>query len=168
MTDYYIREALPSDAEKLIEYLKIIGTESDNLTFGKEGLGISVSSEQAYLHNLKEDKHSVMYVAIKNGEIIGQVGLDGLPRRMSHRSELGITVRKEEWGKGIGTTLLSKAISYAKDNGIELINLEVRSDNISAIHLYKKFGFKRIGKFPAFFKIDNEYFEFHLMVLDLR
>ncbi|NNJ32680.1 GNAT family N-acetyltransferase [Bacteroides xylanolyticus] len=53
-------------------------------------------------------------------------------------------------------------------NEIEILNLEVRKDNINAIHLYEKFGFKSIGISPAFFKIDGEYVDFELMYLDLR
>ena len=87
---------------------------------------------------------------------------------MCHRAELGITVKKNYWGQGIGSLLMQELINYARENGIEIINLEVRSDNVNAIHLYKKFGFKHIGTSPAFFKIDGTYADFELMYLDLR
>ena len=87
---------------------------------------------------------------------------------MSHRAEFGISVVKSEWGQGIGSALLQKCIMYAKEHAIELINLEVRSDNIRAIHVYEKYGFRKIGTSPAYFKIDGEYYDFDLMVLDLR
>lgn len=64
---------------------------------------------------------------------------------MSHRAELGITVRKDYWGQGIGSLLMKELIKYAKENRIEILNLDVRSDNVNAIHLYEKFGFKHIG-----------------------
>ena len=50
----------------------------------------------------------------------------------------------------------------------EIIQLEVRSDNTSAIHLYEKHGFQRIGTIPAYFKMENAYFDFDMMCLDLR
>ena len=87
---------------------------------------------------------------------------------MSHRSEFGISVAKSEWGQGIGSALLQKCIEYAKTHEIELLNLEVRSDNRRAIQLYERFGFRKIGTSPAYFKIDGEYYDFDLMVLDLR
>ena len=59
-------------------------------------------------------------------------------------------------------------IDYAKENGIEIINLEVRFDNSAAIHLYEKFGFKKTGTIPVFFKIIDEYADFDIMSLDLR
>ena len=94
--------------------------------------------------------------------------MSGFPRRMSHRAEFGISVTKSEWGQGIGSALLQKIIDYAKEHTIELINLEVRSDNRRAIQMYEKFGFRKTGISPAYFKIDGEYYDFDLMVLDLR
>ena len=63
---------------------------------------------------------------------------------------------------------MQKIIDYAKQHDIEIINLEVRSDSMSAIHLYEKYGFKKTGMIPAFFKIDKEYVDFDIMSLDLR
>ena len=157
MEEFDIREATPEDAEKIIAYLAQVGGETDYLSFGKEGLPI-----------INKEEHSVLYVVWKNGEIIGDASLSGFSRRMSHRAEFGISVVKSEWGQGIGSALLQKIIDYAKEHTIELINLEVRSDNIRAIHVYEKYGFRKIGTSPAYFKIDGEYYDFDLMVLDLR
>jgi ribosomal protein S18 acetylase RimI-like enzyme len=63
---------------------------------------------------------------------------------------------------------MSHLVEYANDNGIEIINLEVRSDNAAAIHLYEKYGFNKTCTIPAFFKIDSEYVDFDVMSLDLR
>ena len=41
-----IRKATASDAENILEYCKIIGGESDNLTFGSEGVSITVEIEK--------------------------------------------------------------------------------------------------------------------------
>ena len=158
----------PEDAEKIIAYLAQVGGETDYLSFGKEGLPISTEEEEKFIQNINKEEHSVLYVVWKNGEIIGDASLSGFSRRMSHRAEFGISVVKSEWGQGIGSALLQKIIDYAKEHTIELINLEVRSDNIRAIHVYEKYGFRKIGTSPAYFKIDGEYYDFDLMVLDLR
>ena len=156
------------EAEKIIAYLAQVGGETDYLSFGKEGLTISTEEEEKFIQNINKEEHSVLYVVWKNGEIIGDASLSGFSRRMSHRAEFGISVVKSEWGQGIGRALLQKCIMYAKEHMIELINLEVRSDNIRAIHVYEKYGFRKIGTSPAYFKIDGEYYDFDLMVLDLR
>ena len=168
MEEIKIREAAAEDAEAMIDYMKIIGGETDNLTFDGAGLPITVEQEKDFLRNVRNDKTSVYLFACKDGEIIGSGSLSGLPRRMSHRAELGIAVKKAYWGRGVGTMLMERLLTYARENGIELINLEVRKDNESAVHLYEKFGFKSIGISPAFFKINDTYIDFELMYLDLR
>lgn len=168
MESFKIREALVEDAEQIIAYTKIVGGETDNLTFGKAGFSITLEQEEKFLKRVHDDKTSVHLIACKNGEIIGDGSLSGLPRRMGHRAELGLTVRKDYWNQGVGKALMKELIKYAKGNGIEIVNLEVRSDNLKAIHLYEKFGFKHIGTSPAYFKIDGDYIDFELMYLDLR
>ncbi|MFU0480732.1 GNAT family N-acetyltransferase [Gardnerella sp. KA00735] len=168
MDNIIIKEAVPEDALARIEYSKKIGAETDNLSFGAEGFPISVDGEAEYICSILKDEKSCSFFAWKNGEIVGDVSLSALPRRMNHRAELGLTVLKSEWNKGLGSQLLQKAIEFAKSNDIEIINLEVRSDNLRAIHVYEKFGFRKIGTSPAYFKIADSYIDFDIMYLDLR
>ena len=44
---YTIERARPEDAAALLDYLKIIGGETDNLSFGPEGVPLSVSGNNA-------------------------------------------------------------------------------------------------------------------------
>ena len=104
----------------------------------------------------------------ESDNLIADGSLNSLPRRMSHRAELGMTVTKANWNQGVGSMLMERLIQYAKDNGIELIYLEVREDNAAAIHLYEKFGFRQTGTLPAYFKIGDAYIDFISMCLDLR
>lgn len=163
-----IRETMPEDAEKLIAYLKKVGGETDNLTFGKEGLPVTIEQEKEYLKQVHDAERSVHYSVWKNGELIGDGSINGFPRRMSHRAELGMSVIKAEWNQGIGSMLLDRLLAYARKAAVEIITLEVRSDNANAIHLYEKYGFKPVGMMPAFFKLGEEYVDFVMMWLDLR
>lgn len=51
----------------------------------------------------------------------------------------------KERGKGIGEKLLNYLIEKYKDSDIKNITLEVKEDNIVAINLYEKYGFKKIS-----------------------
>ncbi len=168
MDELEIRELRKQDAKTLIEYTIRIGSETDNLTFGAEGFPATVEDEVKVLEKIHEDPRSIMLGVFKGKQMIANGSISSLPRRMSHRAELGLSVLKDEWNKGIGSILLDKLIDFARSSGIEIINLEVRSDNTSAIHLYEKYGFKRIGTSPAFFKINDKYYDFEIMYLDLR
>ncbi len=168
MSRIIIKEARPEGAAKLIEYTKLVGAQTDNLSFGKEGIGDTLKVEKEFIKRINSDPKSVMYFAWKNDDIVGCANISGMKRRMSHRANFAISVAKSEWGRGVGSALLEKCISFAKDNEIEIINLDTRSDNIRAISLYKKFGFVKIGRMPAFSKINGEYIDADLMYLDLR
>ncbi|MBQ5321635.1 MAG: GNAT family N-acetyltransferase [Oscillospiraceae bacterium] len=163
-----IEKASPNDAAAIIEYLKQIGGETDNLTFGAEGLPITVEAEADYLAQLENSRNNIMLVAKDNGKIVANATLNRMPRRMSHRGDISVAVIKEYWNKGIGSQLLSRIIDFAKENSFDIIDLQVRSDNLQAIHLYKKYGFQKICRYPSFFKIGNKFIDFDFMYLPLK
>ena len=163
------REAEPSDAGKFLEYSKIVGSETDNLTFGAEGLPLTISQEADFIRKFAGNPGSIMIVAFDEGELIGTGAVSvvsGKPR-FAHRREIAISVRKDYWGKGIGTGIMNVLMDFAKKSGAEVLELEVRSDNEAAISLYKKFGFEKIGTNEKFFKINGEFFAADYMNLYL-
>ena len=163
------REAEPSDAGKFLEYCKIVGAETDNLTFGAEGLPLSISQEADYIRKYAGNPDSVMLVAFDEGELVGTGAVSvvsGRPR-FAHRREIAISVRKDYWGKGIGSGIMNLLIDFCKKSGAEAVELQVRSDNEAAIALYKKFGFEKIGTNEKFFKINGKFFAADYMNLYL-
>lgn len=163
-----IMEGRPEDAEAVVDFTKQVGSETDNLTFGAEGLEVTSEQEAIFLREMKENPRAVFLCAWKDDKLVGTGFLGGMNKRMRHRATMAVSVLKSEWNKGIGSTMVERLIGFAREIGIEIINLEVRSDNRRAIHLYEKHGFKHIGTSPAFFKIGEEYIDFELMHLDLR
>lgn len=168
MKDFIIENARPEDAAEILEYLKIVGGETDNLNMGAEGIPITVEVEEAFLRSMLDSSDDVMYAAKADGEIIGIANVSRLKRRMSHRASIGISVRQCAWHSGVGTALMEALLAFARKNGIEQLELEVRSDNGRAIRLYERFGFTRIGTIPAFLKVNGEDFASDYMVLPLK
>ena len=160
-----VNRANCEDAAEILQYMKQIGTETDNLSFGEEGLPFTVESEAAYISQIENSVDEIMLVAKDNDKIVGTASLTRLPRRMKHRGDFSVSVLKEYSNKGIGSRLLREIIKFAKNNSFKVIDLQVRSDNLPAIHLYKKFGFEKIGAHPYFFKIGNEEIPFDYMCL---
>ena len=151
----------------LLEYLKQVGGETDNLTFGSEGIPFSVEAEAGFIAGMDKSCDNIMLIAKDGEKIVGCASLSRLPRRMKHRGDFASSVAKEYWNRGIGGQLLDRVIAFAKKNDFEIIDLQVRSDNKRAIHLYEKYGFKKIGEHPAFFKIDNKNIVFDFMCLKI-
>lgn len=164
---FEIVRAQAQDAAALLEYLKIIGGETDNLSFGPEGVPLDVEAEQAYLGMQAQSHDNIQLLAKVNGGIIGTASLNRKPNRMRHRAEFGISLKKAWWGCGAATVLAQGVLDFARKAGIEQVNLEVRSDNKRAIALYEKLGFRKLCTFPGFFKIKGERIDFDFMNLEL-
>ena len=164
-----IRSAEVRDAERILRYCKIVGSETDNLLFGSEGLNISVESERIILSNIASREKDIMLVAIDDDdEVVGIGNIGGNVReRISHQARLAISIRKSHWGQGIGSKMMQALIDFAKSEAIEIITLEVYRDNEPAIKLYKKFGFEEIGYFKNFSKVNGIYKDAILMNLYL-
>lgn len=77
---------------------------------------------------------------------------------------VSIAVRKEFRRRGIGETLLRRAIERLKAKGKNKIALEVRTSNKPAQELYKKLGFKIVETIPSYYS-DGE--DAYYMVLNL-
>ncbi|WP_438347963.1 GNAT family N-acetyltransferase [Paenibacillus sp. FA6] len=59
--------------------------------------------------------------------------------------ELGMAIMPEYRGRGIGTALLKRLFDGMKERGIKRISLSVDPNNLAAVKLYQRFGFKEVG-----------------------
>ncbi len=165
-----IRKAKPKDAQIILDYLSVIGSESDNLTFGAEGLGYTLEEETKTIETISLSSNSVMLLGFIELELVSVANCSGKHReRMKHTATLGLSVRKSAWHQGVGKAMMKKLIHFAQQNeSLEMIDLEVRSDNLYAIHLYESFGFKQVGIMPKIMKIDGKYSDTLIMVNELK
>lgn len=164
---FVIERARAEDGAALLQYLKIIGGETNNLSFGPEGVPLSVEAEEAYLRAQEGSADNVQYLARVDGEIIGTASLNRKPGRMRHRGVFGISLKRAWWGCGAASALTEAVLAFARENGFAQLDIEVRSDNVRAIRLYEKFGFRKLCTFPAFFRIGGQDIDFDVMLLQL-
>ena len=68
---YAIVNLKPADAEERLQYIKCIGSESDNLSFGAEGLSDSIKEERRYIQSVCDSKNSIHLIAKDSSKIIG-------------------------------------------------------------------------------------------------
>jgi putative acetyltransferase len=98
--------------------------------------------------SLAPGKADVVLVAERGGEILGSCGMHpaGPSPRRRHVMLLGMSVRADAQGQGVGSALLQALCDYA-DRWIGLLRLEldVYTDNVRAIALYRRFGFEIEG-----------------------
>jgi len=162
-----IKKAAKSDAASLIEYLNVIGGESDFLTFGPGAFGRSVEDEEKFIESALKKKNALFLIAEVNGKVVGNLNFSGGQRdRTAHAGEFGVSVLKDYWGKGIGEELTSYLIGWSKGTGIiRKISLKVRTDNKRGISLYRKLGFTEEGTLKRDFLIGGKFYDSLLMGL---
>lgn len=78
---------------------------------------------------------------------------------------LSFGVRGQYRNKGMGGSLLNYIIETAKMRNLSFVSLEVRADNLEAIHLYKKFGFEELGYRKKYYKDGSDAL---IMMLELE
>ncbi len=137
-----IRKVNPQDIEKFTEaYIKAYETFNDY----KYRTRKEVKNYFKWLY--KRDKDG-FWVAEEKETFAGCVAGDAYwvnPEGEKVLEIHEIFVIPEFRGRGIGTMLLEKILSYGIEQGKKLAELWVGKTNYSAIKFYKKFGFKEAG-----------------------
>ena len=163
-----LRTPEEQDAKSMISYLNQVGGESGNLLFGEDEFPLTVEQEISYLKSLESQSGTLMLLGLLDSEIVSVAQISSLPRkRIAHNAEIALSVKKAHWQKGIGRHVMEELLAFAKNTGtIRTVSLGVKADNETAIRLYEKLGFEKIGVHKDYFLIRGEYFDELLM--DLR
>jgi len=157
--DIKIRRAEPSDAEAIWKCYTAPLVVRNTLQLPYR----SLESVLGQLTKSGEGQHTL--VAVIDGEVVGVIGLHtSLRPRVNHRGEIGMMVRDDWQGKGVGTAMMQAVIDLA-DSWLNLtrIELTVFTDNELAIALYRKFGFDIEGTLRKYAFRDGEFVDAYAM-----
>ena len=158
-TNILIRAAEPSD------YLDIQKIFSDPAVIAGT-LQLPYPTAELWRQKLATPPPSMhSLVACVSDEVVGQLSLIPTTRpRRNHTAGLGMAVRSDFHGRGLGSRLMAEAIHLAENwLNISRIELDVYTDNKAAIHLYKKFNFKIEGTHRNYVFRDGEYVDSYSM-----
>ena len=105
-------------------------------------------------------------VAEAGGEVVGNAGLHVAAKspRRRHAGYIGMSVRDDWHGKGVGSALMAAMIDIA-DNwlGYRRLELTVYTDNAAALALYRKFGFEIEGTLREYALRGGKYVDAYAM-----
>jgi len=102
--------------------------------------------------------------AVVDGHVVGSSSLRVGSRRQRHLGHIGVNVRDDYAGQGIGSALMAAVIDLAENwLGLTRLELQVYTDNARAIHLYQKFGFEIEGTMRRQALRDGAYVDAHFM-----
>jgi len=152
------------DLERLVDFFLNIGPETE-----KYFHPFPFTREQAEKIIAELDYERFFPVVALSGEerIVGIAYLT--PFRSGEAASLGIGLRQDYRGRGLGTHLMKFIIDLARERGVSEIRLSVYADNCRAIALYCKFGFEvyEVRKRAVFLRWDGRYHTVYLMSLEL-
>ena len=159
MIEIKIRRAELADADALVRIY-----DSPRVIWGT--LQLPYPSAQLWRKRLELNDEHFLYVASVDNEVVGQIGVQTNPLRprRKHVASIGMGVRDDWQGKGVGTALMQAAVDVA-DRWLNVLRLEleVYTDNAPAIRLYKKFGFEIEGTQRQHAFRDGEYVDSYFM-----
>ena len=160
-----IREARGEDAAAMIEYLSVVGGETDFLTFGAGEFDKTVEQERDFVEAMRSSLSGLMLVAMQGERVMGITSCQAGGRaRTRHAAALGVSVRREAWGRGLGGAMCEALFDWSSRHPfIRRLHLEVRADNTRAIALYLKLGFLVEGTLKGAFSCRGEYLDEYVM-----
>ncbi|WP_312469833.1 GNAT family N-acetyltransferase [Neobacillus sp.] len=164
---YIVRTGKIEDAEVTLDIQRSVVCEGEYLIAYPEEFTKAPNQQREWIQCILENENETIIVAEKDGEVVGWIVFESTQnrKRMSHTGSIGMLIKNNYRGQGIGKMLLQVLLEWAEKNPlIEKVSLAVFSTNHRAISLYKKMGFIEEGRKINEFKFDdNEYVDDILM-----
>ena len=115
-----------------------------------------------YLHRLGLDRREggqFVLGAWRSGRLLGAIGCERQERlKVRHIGHvIGMMVRPQARGAGLGALLLEACIAEARRAGLELLTLTVTATNAGAVRLYERHGFAAYGTLRRALKVAGRY-----------
>ena len=162
-----IRSACGCDALRIKRHREATAAETHFLAREPEDGQMDGERIRSILEIVEKSGTDFMVTAFCGDEVVGDLGVTQVRPlvKYAHRAYLGMSIRQEYTGMGLGSFMLKTALEQAAENGFEQVELGVFSDNETARHVYGKFGFAEYGKMPRAFKLrDGTYRDEIIMV----
>lgn len=153
-----VRLASTQDASDLLAMKLNYIKDSNTLPLFLEEYPDDLEKEVELIERLSREKNSALFVAECNGQLVGNIDLNGNQRaKLFHTGVIGMGLEEKWRGKGIGSALMQAIIDWStKNQFISILWLEVYDSNNAGKKLYEKMGFKVCGRIDNFFHEDDE------------
>lgn len=155
-----LRLAESGDLAAMTDYINTLSLEDTFISFSGEQLSIDEEKKylDEFLDKMKKGTMAVL-VAFVDDKFIGIANVSRMERRSKHVASLGLSVKKEYRGEGIGKVMLKATLELGKGMGIRMVELSCFANNKSACSLYKSVGFEEVGTIPEKYFYKGEYID---------
>jgi L-amino acid N-acyltransferase YncA len=133
---FTVRSAVPADGRSMAELFAAVAEERTGIAT-EPPVDVEERAEQF----ARTTAGSV--VAEAGGQLVGILHVEASRHGFG---EIGMLVRRDWRGRGVGSALLREAISRAREAGLHKLCLEVFAHNTAGIALYRRCGFAEEGR----------------------
>lgn len=156
-----LRELKTEDAPFMLEWMNDIDIQQ---AFKKNMLGMTLKKAIEFCKNSRipdiiQTGQSLHFAIVDDidDEYLGTISLKNIDLENGN-AEYAISTRRKIHGKGIAKNATEQLLEKAFiDYGLHRVYLNVMADNLAAIHLYEKCGFKLEGELREHLRRGNEF-----------
>ncbi len=166
VTEISLRAARESDATAFLDLWDALDSETEFMLFEPGERKATLETQKTRLANASasDDVHILVLETVGTGLIAGFcAGRRSRNFRDKHSLHIVVGIRQAYTGNGWGFALISELEKWAKSHGISRLELSVMVNNLHAIALYKKLGFKIEGTKSNAVKLKSGFVDEHIM-----
>ena len=134
-----VRPATEEDLDAVVEMYAEVAAEGRWI--GGEAPVDKAARRVAFEGSIRRDD-AELFVAVEGDRLVGHLGIQLHGYGVA---DLGMMVTSDARGRGVGSALLSAAVTWARAVGAHKVALQVWPHNEAALALYRKFGFAQEG-----------------------
>jgi L-amino acid N-acyltransferase YncA len=160
-----IRDAVAKDLPAIVE---IYNSTIPSRAVSADTEPVSVEQRSPWFDEHEPSRRPI-WVMESGEEIIGWLSLsDFYDRRPAYHAtaEIGVYVREDHRGEGIGRRLVEEAVRRGPELGLNTLTAGAFAHNEASVRLFEKMGFRKWAHFPNVAELDGV--ERDLVVLGLR
>ncbi|MBF4693751.1 GNAT family N-acetyltransferase [Fusibacter ferrireducens] len=142
-----IRKVEKKDSKHIISLMKKLSVQTQYMLREFDEINENALEQEKRFESMMGDPKLLYLVAADKAAVVGLlIASSSKLARISHVGDLIVGVDKNYWGTGVGSKLMTELLKWAESTELKRLSLEVVEENIRAIKLYEKYGFKIEGK----------------------
>ena len=160
-----IRDAIAADLPAIVE---IYNSTIPSRVVSADTEPVSIDQRLGWFDEHEPSRRPI-WVVEEGSEVIGWLSLsEFFDRRPAYHAtaEIGVYVREDHRGKGVGRRLVEKAIHRGPGLGLKTLTAGAFAHNEASVRLFEGMGFREWAHFPKVAELDG--IERDLVVLGLR
>ena len=162
-----LRSLEKQDAAAFAKLRDVTYRETYFLARYPEETDFTPEAAETMIADIAARKEEFLIGAFLGEQLLGCVMVlkEGNHIKFRHKASIGIFIRQKYCGMGLGKQLMGYAIENARKTELEQLGLGVFDDNVGAVHLYRKLGFREWGREPHAFKLKYGTYRYEIQMV---